>query len=64
MSFVSDSPGRFFAVTELKAIFTHILLNYDVKFENDGVLPETTWFSDQQTPDRNAEVMFRARVSS
>ncbi|GJJ15197.1 hypothetical protein Clacol_009473 [Clathrus columnatus] len=32
-------PGRFFAATELKAIMVYLVLNYDVKMENEGVRP-------------------------
>lgn len=53
-------PGRFFAVNELKMLFTHVLLNYDVKFE-DGRMPEPQWFGVSCSPNRDAEVMFRKR---
>ncbi|KAF8145980.1 hypothetical protein K438DRAFT_1629082, partial [Mycena galopus ATCC 62051] len=32
-------PGRFFAVTELKAMMAHLVMNYDVKAEVEGVRP-------------------------
>ncbi|CAL1702454.1 unnamed protein product [Somion occarium] len=31
-------PGRFFAANEIKTMLCHVILNYDVKFENEGVL--------------------------
>ncbi|EEB94370.1 hypothetical protein MPER_06828 [Moniliophthora perniciosa FA553] len=54
-------PGRFFAVNELKALMSHVLLNYDVKLEKEGVLPESDWFGLSNTPNRTAEVLFRKR---
>ena len=33
------SPGRFFAVNELKAILGYIIVNFDVKFGGDGKRP-------------------------
>ncbi|KAJ7829871.1 cytochrome P450 [Mycena olivaceomarginata] len=32
-------PGRFFAATELKAMLAHLVINYDVKAEVEGVRP-------------------------
>ncbi|KAF8639979.1 hypothetical protein AX17_001225 [Amanita inopinata Kibby_2008] len=55
-------PGRFFAVTELKVMLAHILLNYDVKMADDGVRPATKWFGSSAMPDPCAEVLFRKRV--
>ncbi|ESK85449.1 cytochrome p450 [Moniliophthora roreri MCA 2997] len=54
-------PGRFFAVNELKALMSHVLLNYDVKLETEGVVPECDWFGLGNSPSRTAEVMFRKR---
>jgi len=33
-------PGRFFAACELKAMMTHLVLTYNVKMENEGVIPK------------------------
>ncbi|KAG6915977.1 hypothetical protein DXG01_009029 [Tephrocybe rancida] len=55
------SPGRFFAVNELKALLVHTLLNYDVSFENNGARPADRWFGLRVSPDPNASVMFRKR---
>ncbi|KAK7051554.1 hypothetical protein VNI00_004533 [Paramarasmius palmivorus] len=54
-------PGRFFAVNELKTLITHVLMNYDVRFENLGVVPEPTWVGIASQPNQKAEVMFRKR---
>ena len=57
------SPGRFFAASEIKAIFAHIVLNYDIKFENDGARPEDVWFGNAIIPNPTAKVLFRKRQS-
>jgi hypothetical protein len=55
------SPGRFFAATELKAMLAHVLVSYDVKFENEGVSPASVRFGPSSFPSRSAKVMFRKR---
>lgn len=55
------SPGRFFAANELKAMMAHIVLNYDVKFENEGVRPPNVGISLTVVPDPTATVLFRKR---
>jgi len=55
-------PGRFFAVNELKALLAHVLINYDVKFENDGGVPAEHWEGSACTPNSSAQVMFRKRA--
>ncbi|KAJ8081926.1 hypothetical protein PM082_007772 [Marasmius tenuissimus] len=54
-------PGRFFAVAELKAMFAHLLLNYDVKFKDDAGFPPSMIFGTNITPNQSAKVMFRKR---
>ncbi|KAI3619371.1 cytochrome p450 [Moniliophthora roreri] len=44
-----------------KALMSHVLLNYDVKLEKEGVIPEYDWFILGSSPSRTAEVMFRKR---
>jgi hypothetical protein len=56
------SPGRFFAVAELKTMFCHLLMNYDVKFE-DGRAVES-WWTYFRIIDSNAMLSFRARSDS
>lgn len=56
------SPGRFFAVNELKAMLAHILLNYDVKMADDGGRPANVWIGLSSLPNTKAEVLFRKRV--
>jgi hypothetical protein len=60
----SYSPGRFFAVNEIKAMFTYCLLNYDVQFDGGSVeRPKNEEFETNIMPDMTAKVMFRKRAS-
>ncbi|KZT08765.1 cytochrome P450, partial [Laetiporus sulphureus 93-53] len=54
-------PGRFFAANELKIMLASIVLNYDVKFENEGKRPNNFMLATTVLPDPNAKVMFRKR---
>jgi cytochrome P450 len=54
-------PGRFFAANELKAMLAHLVLNYDVKLENEGVRPTDMSFGASCIPNQTAEVLFRKR---
>ncbi|GLB33473.1 putative cytochrome p450 [Lyophyllum shimeji] len=56
-------PGRFFAVNELKALLAHVVLNYDVAFENNGGRPADRWYGHIRVPDPTVSVMFRKRRS-
>ena len=55
------SPGRFFAATELKAMMAHVVLNYDIKFANEGVRPVNMVSSLTVAPNKEARVLFRKR---
>ncbi|KAJ7058930.1 cytochrome P450 [Mycena amicta] len=55
-------PGRFFAVTELKVMLAHILQNYDVKLEQEGVRPHSEWFGTTCGANRSAKILFRKRT--
>lgn len=55
------SPGRFFAANELKAMLAHVVMNYDVKFENEGVIPDPFWAASAYMPNMSAKVLFRKR---
>ena len=55
-------PGRYFAACELKLMFAHIVMTYDVKLENEGVRPKDMWFLTSCVPNPNAKVLFRRRV--
>ncbi|KAL0568867.1 hypothetical protein V5O48_013108 [Marasmius crinis-equi] len=55
-------PGRFFAVTELKIMFAHLILNYDVKFKRDDMgFPPSVQFGYTKSPNPDVKVMFRKR---
>jgi hypothetical protein len=62
MLMILRSPGRYFAVVELKAMLAHIVMNYDVKMEQEGVRPADLWFMYSCIPNRKAEVLFRKRL--
>ncbi len=53
------SPGRFFAVNELKALMSYILLNFDVKLDK---FPTPVWLYENQMPNSASKVLFRKRV--
>ncbi|KAK0202999.1 cytochrome P450 [Desarmillaria ectypa] len=52
-------PGRFFAVNELKALMSYVLLNFDVKLDK---FPTPTWIAESQIPNQSSKVLFRKRV--
>ncbi|KAH9975536.1 cytochrome P450 [Lactifluus volemus] len=53
-------PGRFFAATELKAMLAHMILTYDMKFEEGKGAPSGLCFAAHRIPGRT-NVMFRKR---
>ena len=56
-----NSPGRFFASTELKSLLANFVYIYDMKMEKEGVVPPPTWITTNVMPSQTAEVMFRKR---
>nr|BAL05135.1 cytochrome P450 [Phanerodontia chrysosporium]BAL05136.1 cytochrome P450 [Phanerodontia chrysosporium] len=56
-------PGRFFAANELKAMLAYLVVNYDVKFEKEGVRPENMHVGLTISPDPAGKVLFRKRRS-
>ena len=54
------SPGRFFAVNEVKALFAHIVATYDVKFEEGKGVPRERCIAALRFPGK-ADVSFRTR---
>ncbi|KAK0471577.1 cytochrome P450 [Armillaria novae-zelandiae] len=52
-------PGRFFAVNELKALMSYVLLNFDVRMDKP---PSSMWFAGDHIPDQKSKVLFRKRV--
>lgn len=57
------SPGRFFAVNEIKVMLAFFLLRYDFKTEN-AVRPKDWEFQSQIIPDLNAKILIRRRCST
>jgi hypothetical protein len=59
-SYSSISPGRFFAINEVKALLAHILVTYDFKLEEGKRAPRIRTIGLMRIPER-ANVMFRKR---
>jgi len=53
-------PGRFFAANEVKALLAHILVTYDIKFEEGKQAPRSLILNGMRIPGK-ADVMFRRR---
>lgn len=60
-SHMCDSPGRFFAAIELKAMLAYIVVNYDLQIPNEGPRPENIYFGANVIPNPSGKVMFRKR---
>jgi cytochrome P450 len=56
----NSSPGREFAINEIKLMLAFVLLRYDVKTK-DGKRPQVTKFGALILPDMKAEIMFKER---
>ena len=61
------SPGRFFAINELKCLMGHILLDYDIKWSNrdfleGGYTPANTALGILTRPNENTTIKFRRRI--
>jgi hypothetical protein len=59
--YFASSPGRFFAVNEIKLMLAHVLLTYDVKLR-DGMRPTDEWIFTVANANSEADVLFRRRV--
>jgi hypothetical protein len=55
-----SSPGRFFAVNEIKLMLAFIMLRYDVRTKDDK-RPEDIKFAAFLIPDMKAEILFKKR---
>jgi len=53
--------NRFFAATELKAMLAYLLINYDIKAENEGVRPPDYSFGRVRQPSPTAKIWVRRR---
>jgi hypothetical protein len=59
-SLFTISPGRFFAVNEIKGLFAYLIATYDIKFEEGQSAPDGHYIPGGRTP-APANLMFRAR---
>ena len=57
-----NSPGRSFAITEMKALLAHIVTTYDLKLEEGKKVPSHICIS-RTNIVRNTDVLFRKRQS-
>ncbi|KAJ6605583.1 cytochrome P450 [Mycena vulgaris] len=55
-------PGRFFAAMALKAMLAHILINYDLLAETEGVRPPNQHFGVFTLPNPQGRIMIRKRA--
>ena len=58
---IHDSPGRFFAANEIKTMMAYLLLNYDIKFAEEGRRPANIRFGPANLPSTSAKVLLRKR---
>ncbi|KAJ7591499.1 cytochrome P450 [Mycena floridula] len=56
-------PGRFFALNSTKLALAEILLNYDVRFDQDGYIPQAQWLNGSIMVDAKVEILFRKRAT-
>ncbi len=54
------SPGRFFAANEVKALLAHLVVTYDIKFEEGKQAPRSLQINGMRIT-RKADAMFRKR---
>lgn len=54
-------PGRTFATTMMTTMMAYLVLNYDMKLEEDGVRPPDEWLFVNCFPNRTAEILFKKR---
>jgi len=59
-SFFILSPGRFFAANEAKALLAHLVVTYDMKFEEGKGAPCDLNIGMMRIP-RDSDVMFKLR---
>ncbi|KXN81373.1 Pol polyprotein [Leucoagaricus sp. SymC.cos] len=57
-------PGRFFAVTEIKAVVARLLIEYDIRLtNNEKVRPTDLWYTDiSVAPNKKATISSRKRL--
>lgn len=58
----TNSPGRFFAASELKVLLAFIIINYDFKLAGSRMeRPDNIYFLDAVIPDPTARLLFKRR---
>lgn len=57
---IHNSPGRFFAITEIKLVLAHIVVTYDLKLEEGKQIPPQLCIASSRIP-RNVDALFRKR---
>ncbi|KAG9308952.1 cytochrome P450 [Chiua virens] len=55
-------PGRFFAAAELKTMLAHIVMNYDLKLEENATRPSSFRLAATVGANTTAKVLFRRRA--
>jgi hypothetical protein len=55
-----NSPGRFFATTEIKAFLAYIVVTFDLKLEEGKEVPRELCIASSIIPG-NVDVLFRKR---
>jgi cytochrome P450 len=60
---IMHSPGRFFAVNEIKAFLVYLLSNYDIQLNPNTPPFKNKWFGMVMFPDASANLMTRKRQS-
>ena len=56
------SPGRFFAVNEMKVMMAYLVLHYDVKLGQGGGRPENQFIGTVIVPSQSMTVLFKGRA--
>ncbi|KZV78146.1 cytochrome P450, partial [Exidia glandulosa HHB12029] len=54
-------PGRFWAANEMKAMLAYMVLNYDMRMEDDGKVPDEQWYGSEIVPDLSAHMLLKKR---
>ena len=50
-------------MSELKSLMAHLVTTYDIKMENEGVVPPPKCFGTNVLPDQKVRVLFKKRGS-
>ena len=59
-----DSPGRYFAANELKALIAYLVINYDFKLADPAAgRPCNVYWAEHVVPNPAGKLLFRKRQS-